>query len=262
MPRSEVRAGGGYRTSSPIVFRICGTGTSSRISPCALLHALRRDDFQDFAASSLNLWAGSVDDLLNSETGDRIIRNELDRLPNFLPNLWDWHVDGFLRCALLHTLRRDVFDVIDDSFLDLWLGNVQNLLSAAIGCSVLRAELGSPPPLPLEPVPLCAVASALEVWLSRLRRLAPLPAERRSAIHSCGKGRVVSAISSRICETGTYPTCSAVCCCAASTIRSRICGTGMSTTCSPTKPGTLGCGKGWITSSVICSAVRCCTRSS
>ena len=49
--------------------------------------------------------------------------------PHFLPKLWSWHVDDLLPCVLLHALCRGDFHGVDDSFLDLRVRNVQNLLS-------------------------------------------------------------------------------------------------------------------------------------
>ena len=102
---------------------------------CALLQALFRGGFRQFEIELPNLRDGTVDDLVNDVIGDSPLLNELDHLPCFLPNPWNWYGDDLLHCAFLrivlwselhsfngflhHLRNRDVNGLFSDALISV-----------------------------------------------------------------------------------------------------------------------------------------------
>ena len=67
---------------------------------CVLLQALLRHDPHDFDNVFANLRDGNVDDLLSLLIGNSFLMDELDNLPSFSWNPWNWYGND----SLIHTI--------------------------------------------------------------------------------------------------------------------------------------------------------------
>ena len=70
------------------------------------MSCLHVDDlFNDSYQHSFN-WKCCVQlhDMLDHVIGNSFVYDKLDYSPNFLLNLWNWHVNDSLHCAILHAL--------------------------------------------------------------------------------------------------------------------------------------------------------------
>ena len=105
---------------------------------CVALHTFLWDvlhsGFHNFRGLCLNLRAGNVGGLLNDVMGNSFLRNELDHMLSFLPNLWNWHTNSLPQCVVLrlllwnvlhnfkgflhHFRHRDFNDLLNDVLLD------------------------------------------------------------------------------------------------------------------------------------------------
>ena len=106
-----------------------------------LLHTLFGDDFHDVDGLFPGLLDGSVHELLSDAIGHSAMRTTLGHLSNFLANLWKWHVNDLLHCAILHPLLWNVLHNIDSFAHHMRNRDVIDLFSGALDTRISVGKL-------------------------------------------------------------------------------------------------------------------------